>query len=46
LSEDINLAEMRVIAAIDIAERAMALAIRVAWIGAIALILAIVALVR
>jgi hypothetical protein len=42
----LNVTEMRTIAAIDTVQRALVLAKRVGWIGAIALIPAIVALVR
>jgi hypothetical protein len=46
LGEDLSVTEMRAIAAIDTAQRALVLAKRVGWIGAIALILVIVALVH
>jgi hypothetical protein len=42
MTEELNVTKMRAIAAIDIAERAVAIAKRVAWIAALALILAIV----
>jgi hypothetical protein len=46
MTEEANVTGMRAIAAIDTAERTVAIAKRVAWIAALALILAIFAVVR
>ena len=46
MTEEPNVTKMRAIAAVDIAERAVVIAKRVAWIASLALILAIVAVVR
>jgi hypothetical protein len=46
MTEELKVTKMRAIAAVDIAERAVTIAKQVAWIAALALVLAIVSAVR